>query len=40
MVLGTNVVVTVTYPLSLNVYGMRVVPTGSLLTAKMTELMQ
>jgi len=40
MILGTNAVVTVTYPLSLSLYGLRVVPTASLLTAKVTELMQ
>ncbi len=40
MILGTNAVVTVTYPYSLNVYGLKIVPPGSLLTAKMTELMQ
>ena len=40
MVLGTNAVVTVTYPFSLNLYGVKIVPTGSLLTARTTELMQ
>jgi len=40
MILGTNAVVTVTYPFSLNVYGLKIVPTGTLLTAKTTELMQ
>ena len=40
MILGTNAVMTVTYPFSLNVYGITLVPAGSLLTAKSTELMQ
>ena len=40
MVLGTNAVVTVTYPVSVTVYGMKVIPAGSLLTAQTTELMQ
>ena len=40
MVLGTNAVVTVTYPVSVVVYGMTIIPTGTLLTAQTTELMQ
>lgn len=40
MILGTNAVVTVSYPVSLNVYGMRMIPTGSLLVARTTEVMQ
>jgi len=40
MILGTNTVVTVTYPLSLNVYGLKIVSAGAVLTARMTELMQ
>lgn len=40
MILGTNAVVTVTYPYSLNLYRLKIVPDGSLLTAQMTELMQ
>ncbi len=40
MVLGTNAVVTVTYPFSLSLYGIKIVPAGSLLMAKTTELMQ
>ena len=40
MILGTNAAVTVTYPFSLNVYGIKLVPAGSLLTAQTTELMQ
>ena len=40
MVLGTNAVVTVTYPVSVNVYGYKFVSAGSLLTAQITELMQ
>ncbi len=40
MILGTNAIVTVTYPLSLDLYGIKLAPTGSLLTAQTTELMQ
>ena len=40
MILGTNAVATVTYPFTLNVYGMKIVPAGSLLLATTTELMQ
>jgi Flp pilus assembly protein TadG len=40
MIMGTNAQVTVTYPLSINVYGMQIVPAQSLLTATTTELMQ
>ena len=40
MILGTNAVVTVTYPVSVTVYGMKVIPVGTLLTAQLTELMQ
>ena len=39
MVLGTNAIVTVTYPVSVTVYGFKVVP-ASTLTAQLTELMQ
>jgi Flp pilus assembly protein TadG len=40
MILGTNTVVTATYPFSLSVYGLKIVPVGSLLTAQTAELMQ
>jgi Flp pilus assembly protein TadG len=40
MILGTNAVVTVTYPVSVKVYGLTIVPAGSLLMARTTELMQ
>ncbi len=40
MVLGTNAVMTVTYPLDLSLYKLKLAPTGSVLTAKTTELMQ
>jgi Flp pilus assembly protein TadG len=40
MVLGTNATVTVSYPYSLNMYGLKIAPSGSLLMAKTTELMQ
>jgi len=40
MVLGTNATVTVSYPISVTVYGLKIVPAGSLLMAKTTELMQ
>jgi Flp pilus assembly protein TadG len=40
MILGTNVVMTVTYPVGLSLYGLKLLPTGSLLTAKTTEVMQ
>jgi len=40
MILGTNATVTVSYPVSVTVYGLKIVPAGSLLMAKTTELMQ
>ena len=40
MVLGTNAVVTVTYPYTLNMYGLKLAATGAVLTAQTTELMQ
>ncbi len=40
MILGTSTVVTVTYPVSLNLYGIKILPSGSLLMAQTTELMQ
>jgi Flp pilus assembly protein TadG len=40
MILGTNAVVTVTYPINLNLYGIQVVPAGSVMTATTTEVMQ
>ncbi len=40
MVLGTNAIVMVTYPVSVTIWGLKVVPTGSVLTAQLTELMQ
>lgn len=40
MVLGTNAVVTVTYPYSLDLYGIKIAPAGAVLTAQTTELMQ
>jgi hypothetical protein len=40
MVLGTNAVMTVTYPMSVTVYGRTIIPTGTVLTAQITELMQ
>lgn len=40
MVLGTNAIVRVTYPVSVTVYGFDVIPVGSVITAQLTELMQ
>jgi Flp pilus assembly protein TadG len=40
MVLGTNAVMTVTYPFTLSLYKLKLAPAGSVLTAKTTELMQ
>ena len=40
MVLGTNAVVTVTYPYTLNLYGLKLAGAGAVLTAQTTELMQ
>ncbi len=40
MVLGTNAVVTVTYPYTLNMYGLKLAAAGAVLTAQTTELMQ
>ncbi len=40
MVLGTNAVATVTYPISVSVYGMKIIAVGSVITAQTTELMQ
>jgi Flp pilus assembly protein TadG len=40
MILGTNAIVTVTYPYSLNMYGIKLVSAGSVLTSQITELMQ
>ncbi len=40
MILGTNAVVTVTYPVGLNLYGIQIVPAGSVMTARTTEVMQ
>ena len=40
MVLGTDATATVAYPYSLNLYGVNLAPTGSVLKAQLTELMQ
>jgi Flp pilus assembly protein TadG len=40
MILGTNAEVQVTYPFNLSVFGIQIVPSGSLLTARTTEVMQ
>jgi Flp pilus assembly protein TadG len=40
MILGTNAIVTVTYPYTLNMYGLKLAATGAVLTAQTTELMQ
>ncbi|MBB5059574.1 Flp pilus assembly protein TadG [Granulicella aggregans] len=40
MVLGTNAVVTVTYPFALGIYGLKLTTPTSVLTAQTTELMQ